>query len=279
MADPSPDLEQAKQTIVNSSIVVPASAEATSQRKRESEEQTETNGQNTDGPQKRPRLEMTQDGQRRGKRMFGVLMGTLNKFKTDTSTKSSAEKQRAEIDNKLKEKLERERKELAESIAKDKEEHIERQQEKKRRSKEEIAQKLALANAKHRLHLSRYIKTAIEPQLLYRPAKLSEAQAAQLQNQEESAKSELDEVVEKQKKARAESEMNEEEKANGTENRSDAMEDVEEGKDDISSEAPAAGHREASVEVQAIDDEDDSMDQRGEASSQNGDIVDYEVEP
>jgi hypothetical protein len=41
-------------------------------------------------PQKRPRLEMSQDGQRRGKRMFGVLMGTLNKFKTDTSAKSSA---------------------------------------------------------------------------------------------------------------------------------------------------------------------------------------------
>jgi hypothetical protein len=31
---------------------------------------------------------------------------------------------------------------LAESIAKDKEEHLERQQEKKRKSKEEIAQKL-----------------------------------------------------------------------------------------------------------------------------------------
>lgn len=135
MADPSPDLEQAKYVygcveritraivltalhvtrpkIVSSSIVVPASAEATSQRKRDFEEQTETNGQNTDGVkksrcskillfvittnteycqklQKRPRLEMTQDGQRRGKRMFGVLMGTLNKFKTDTSTKSSA---------------------------------------------------------------------------------------------------------------------------------------------------------------------------------------------
>jgi len=40
--------------------------------------------------QKRPRLDMSQDGQRRGKRMFGVLMGTLNKFKTDTSTKTTA---------------------------------------------------------------------------------------------------------------------------------------------------------------------------------------------
>jgi pinin/SDK/memA/ protein conserved region len=40
--------------------------------------------------QKRPRLDMSQDGQRRGKRMFGVLMGTLSKFKTETSNKTTA---------------------------------------------------------------------------------------------------------------------------------------------------------------------------------------------
>ncbi|KAJ2960769.1 hypothetical protein NQZ79_g3927 [Umbelopsis isabellina] len=280
MADLSSDIDQAKYADhCQLQHCRTCSAEATSQRKRGSEEQTETNGQNEDGPQKRPRLEMTQDGQRRGKRMFGVLMGTLNKFKTDTSTKSSAEKQRAEIDNKLKEKLERERRELAESIARDKEEHIERQQEKKRRSKEEIAQKLAFANAKHRVHLSRYIKTTIEPQLLYRPAKLSEAQAAQIQSQEASAKSELEKVVENQKKVNAESERKGEEKANGTEEQSDTMEAVEESKDESPSEAPPAGHREASVEAQAIDNGEDAMDQRGDASSQNGDIVDYEGEP
>lgn len=85
--------------------------------------------------------------------------------------------------------------------------------------------------------------------------------------------------MENQKKVKAETEMSEEGKANGTDNQSDAMEAVEESKDDTSSEAPPAGQKEASVEVQVVDKEEDSMDQRGEASSQNGDIVDYEGEP
>lgn len=37
---------------------------------------------------KKPRLEMSTDSRRRGQRLFGVLLGTLNKFKDDSEKRS-----------------------------------------------------------------------------------------------------------------------------------------------------------------------------------------------
>ncbi|CAO3657959.1 unnamed protein product [Umbelopsis vinacea] len=282
MADPTSEIAQATQTVVNSSIVVPASTEALPQRKR----------QNDQDPQKRPRLDMSQDGQRRGKRMFGVLMGTLNKFKNDTSKKTSAEKQREEIETKLQEKLERERSELASKAKKDKEEHIERIQEKKRQSKKEITQKVDLTNAKHRVYLSAFIKTKTEPQLLFRPAKLSDDQTAQIDGQVEKAKIELEDLIRKQKEENAnQPEKTEEDEKmeethevakeihankNGDTTVDVKMDDINE----VSREAPALSHEEVNPTLEnAAQPTSNELDQRGDILSQNGDVVDYEGEP
>ena len=83
---------------------------------------------------------MSTASRRRGQRLFGVLLGTLNKFKDDSEKQSEGvtiiltrnpfftdmihflqDKKRQEIDTKLHEKLANEKKELAEKMQADKE--------------------------------------------------------------------------------------------------------------------------------------------------------------
>ncbi|KAG2187421.1 hypothetical protein INT44_005109 [Umbelopsis vinacea] len=283
MADTTSEDVQATQTVVNSSIVVPASTDAAPHRKRQNDEDLDQTDQKEIG--KRPRLDMSQDGQRRGKRMFGVLMGTLNKFKTDTSNKTTAEKHREEIETKLKEKLERERSELAVKVKKDKEEHFERIQERKRQSQREITQKMELTNAKHKVHLSNFIKTRTEPQLLFRPAKLSEEQTEQIDGQTQKAKADLEEVLKRHEEENAaqpkiieDSDMNESIENGEAKRDDDQPKDVEsmDTTDTMQTEVAAEEANEMSTtEDHAANEEEHHAD----TSSQNGDVVDYEGEP
>jgi len=222
--------------------------------------------------------------------MFGVLMGTLNKFKTETSNKTSAEKQREQIVNKLQEKLERERSELADRVKREKEEHLERVQERKRQSKLEITQKVELTNAKHRVHLSKFIKTKTEPQLLFRPGKLTDIQSEQISTQEAKANEDLDSVIRKHKEENGSSsekaedekmdEVKEETKADAKPN-GDTKEDVNmNGTDETSvTVLPAVEASPPSAENTIENHTSDEIEQRGDVSSQNGDVVDYEGEP
>ncbi|KAH8555389.1 pinin/SDK/memA/ protein conserved region-domain-containing protein [Umbelopsis sp. PMI_123] len=285
MADPTSEGVQAAQTVVNSSIVVPASTDSSPQRKRQSDEQVDQTDKKEVG--KRPRLDMSQDGQRRGKRMFGVLMGTLNKFKTETSNKSTAEKQREEIDNKLKEKLERERSELADKVKKDKEEHFKRIKEQKRQSERAITHKMELANAKHRVHLSNFIKTMAEPQLLYRPAKLSDEQMEQVKGQTEKAKVDLEDVIRKHEEENAaHTKIIEDEDMKESVDNSEATHEDEQTKEDAKMDIAEVTQPEAPAPVEEADANSTSAtqdhtttndaEQREDTSSQNGDVVDYE---
>jgi len=61
------------------------------------------------------------ESKKRGKRMFGVLMGTLNKFKEEGNKQSDATKRRQNIENRLTQKLREEQEENARRIAKEQE--------------------------------------------------------------------------------------------------------------------------------------------------------------
>ncbi|OAD07164.1 hypothetical protein MUCCIDRAFT_77840 [Mucor lusitanicus CBS 277.49] len=103
--------------MVQSSIVVPTTGQ-----KRTNDEDTN----NTQSPEeiKRPRIQESEAGQKRNKRLFGALLGTLNKFKDETEKNSEIDKKRQAINEKLHEKLERERAQLQESLRERREEKM-----------------------------------------------------------------------------------------------------------------------------------------------------------
>jgi hypothetical protein len=62
---------------------------------------------------KRPRLDLdNKEFKARGKRMLGMIFNTLDKFKKDTTEQSEADKRRKEIENKLQERLKKEKKRI-----------------------------------------------------------------------------------------------------------------------------------------------------------------------
>jgi hypothetical protein len=149
-----------------------------------------------------------------------------------------------------------------------------------------------LTNAKHRVYLSAFIKTKTEPQLLFRPAKLSDDQTAQIDGQVEKAKIELEDLIRKQKEENAnQPEKTEEDEKmeethevakevhankNGDTTVDVKMDDINE----VSREAPALSHEEVNPTLEnAAQPTSNELDQRGDILSQNGDVVDYEGEP
>ncbi|KAI8140593.1 pinin/SDK/memA/ protein conserved region-domain-containing protein [Fennellomyces sp. T-0311] len=185
--------------MVKSSIVVPSQSAGSSARKRSiDQEDGERNGAGdtggSEGPgaqeTKKPRLEMNADNKRRGQRMFGVLLGTLNKFKDDSKNKSEAEKKREEIDSKLHEKLANEKKELAEKIQADRERRERETSVLRKREQRLIEEKSDATCVQQKEHLANYIKTTASPQLYYRPKKLTDSLAKLIDEQTESARTE-----------------------------------------------------------------------------------------
>ncbi|CAG8685933.1 14071_t:CDS:2, partial [Ambispora leptoticha] len=92
--DDSDDLPTS-QTVVSSSIVIPSTSSAR-RSSRYDEDQHSKRRANEDSKRsleenKRPRLNV-EDGEfkKRGQRMFGMILGTLTKFKNDSQNKSEA---------------------------------------------------------------------------------------------------------------------------------------------------------------------------------------------
>jgi hypothetical protein len=106
----------------------------------------------------------------RGKRFMGVLLGTLNQFRTEIGKDTTQTEKRQEIDRKNAEKLELSRLETQEQIRKEREERLEKQEQKLKQAKAERYEKLKESFYKRYTDLSNFLKTETKPSLLYRPA-------------------------------------------------------------------------------------------------------------
>ncbi|XP_071495656.1 uncharacterized protein [Diadema antillarum] len=107
----------------------------------------------------------------RNKRMFGHLLGTLQKFRDESVTKTDKDKRRKEIENKLEEKAVEEKKAVAEE-----KKHLFQQRKEKQAELTKLEQLVELTQEHkewdaHTLQLSSFIRTKAKPHLYYRPAK------------------------------------------------------------------------------------------------------------
>ncbi|KAI9298481.1 hypothetical protein K502DRAFT_362367 [Neoconidiobolus thromboides FSU 785] len=107
----------------------------------------------------------------RGKRMFGVLMGTLTKFQSEARNKSNGELKREEIEQKVNEKLQKEKEELSRQKEEERQIKIQRQEEilrMKLKKETEILETIreGYNNTKHL-----FLSTNTEPKIYFMPNK------------------------------------------------------------------------------------------------------------
>jgi len=110
----------------------------------------------------------------RNRKMFGVLVGTLNKFKTDISQKSDALMRREKLEKEVDQKVQQDKEVITQQLAEELKEKKEKAQEKKEELRKQFEEKSQeLMNLKwntQRAHLSHFMKTEAKPCIYYRPA-------------------------------------------------------------------------------------------------------------
>ncbi|CAG8615280.1 721_t:CDS:2 [Acaulospora morrowiae] len=165
------------QTVVTSSIVIPSTSTARSGRQDSLPKRRSSNDLSRQGTEesKRPRLD-TKDAEvkKRGQRIFGMLMGTLTKFKNDSQNKSEAEIKRDQIVQKTQEKLKKEHEELVNKMKTEEQERRERIAREKREAEERRIKELRECWSAQKKNLANFLRTNAEPPLYYLPAKVSQ---------------------------------------------------------------------------------------------------------
>ncbi|XP_038050816.1 pinin-like [Patiria miniata] len=112
-------------------------------------------------------------GQKRNRRMFGHLLGTLQKFKQESTDMESKERKRSEIEKKLEEQAVEEKKEVAAQRSQLFTERRNQQAELQRLERlVDIAKEQESWDA-HTKKLSNFIRTKAKPPIFYKPAKPS----------------------------------------------------------------------------------------------------------
>jgi len=129
------------------------------------------------GEKPRPALDTSgEETKKRSKKLFGLIVGTLKSFKEDISTKSKAVQRREELEQKVQQKV----KEEQESFKEQERRTLQEKKEKEVALREQIRQQqeqkeLQLLNLKwdhHRSQLIPWNKTAAQPPIYYRAAKV-----------------------------------------------------------------------------------------------------------
>ncbi|CAO3631935.1 unnamed protein product [Mucor fragilis] len=166
--------------MVQSSIVVPAAGQ-----KRTNDEEASNTPSSEEV--KRPRIQESEAGQKRNKRLFGALLGTLNKFKDETEKNSEVDKNRQAINEKLHEKLEKERAQLQESLRERREEKMRLAEEKLEKERQLWQEKKERSKLQQDELLANFLKTTAQPALYYLPQKLTDSMQNKINQQKEQA--------------------------------------------------------------------------------------------
>jgi pinin len=108
---------------------------------------------------------------KRNRKMFGVLLGTLQQFKKETEEKSELDQKRMEIDQKVQSKVDQERNELLERhkriIAEQKERELALAEEIRKKQEEKETALLEHTWSQHRALLARFHKTRAKPPVYF----------------------------------------------------------------------------------------------------------------
>jgi len=166
------------QTVVTSSIVVPSTSTAKRSSRSDAlpkrRASSEFSRHNTEDA-KRPRLDMNNNEvKKRSQRLFGMLLGTLTKFKNESQNKTEAEIKREQIEQKLQEKLKKDHEELVEKMKREEQERKEKIAREKREAEEKRINDLKECWKNQKRNLANFLCTTTEPPLYYLPAKLSQ---------------------------------------------------------------------------------------------------------
>jgi len=117
---------------------------------------------------------------KRNKQMFGVIVGTLQKFQKETTTREARKQIEEKVDKKLTEQQEKFREQQKKQLQEQREKHLAEMAEIRKAQEEKEIEFLKKTWTRHHAYLSHYIKTTATPSIFYLPKKHTAATTALL---------------------------------------------------------------------------------------------------